>query len=103
MRAVRRPIEAERPRVWRVAAAFAVAACLIVVAQLAMIHQANERRVAALRAEQQSIEAELQEVKRFADQYEPVLLLERNDGTRVVVEQVEGSTAAIPAAHQIID
>ncbi|MFZ2490527.1 MAG: hypothetical protein WA208_03490, partial [Thermoanaerobaculia bacterium] len=80
-----------------------VAACLIVVAQLAMIHQANERRVAALRAEQQSIVAELQEVKRSADQYEPVLLLERNDGTRVVVERVEGSTAAIPAAHQIID
>ena len=78
--------EARRPFVWRVAAAFAMAACLIAVMQLAVMQQRQHERSLALRAEQQQLATELEAVKRIADDAEPMVVLENDRGTRVYVD-----------------
>lgn len=78
--------EGERPLVWRMAAAFAMAACLIAVVQLAVMQQRQQARTVALRAEQQKLEADLETVKKIARDAEPVVVLENDQGTRVIVD-----------------
>ena len=77
---------ASRPFVWRMAAAFAMAACLIAVVQLTVMQQRQHERTIALREERQQIEAELAAVKKIADRAEPVVVLENDRGTRVILD-----------------
>ena len=74
------------PRAWRFAAAFALAACLVAVVQLAALQYQRHQRIEALRVEQQQIEAELAEVKKIAAEAEPVVVLENDQGTRVIMD-----------------
>ena len=74
---------ARRPFVWRFAAAFAMAACLVAVVQLAVIQQRQRERTVALRAEQQQIAADL---RKIAEESEPVVVLENDQGTRVIMD-----------------
>ena len=74
---------ARRPLVWRMAAAFAMAACLIAVVQLAVLQQRQRQQTLALQAEQQQIAADLQKI---AEESEPVVVLENADGTRVIMD-----------------
>jgi hypothetical protein len=85
MRKVRQA-EAPRPFVWRAAAAFAMAVCLVGIVHVALMEHAQRQRFAALRAEQQQIEAELQAVKKIASESEPVVVLEDTEGTRVIMD-----------------
>lgn len=78
--------EREQPLFWRIAAAFAMAACLIAVLQLAIIQQRQQARTTALRAEQQQLEADLEAVKKIARDAEPVVVLENDQGTRVIMD-----------------
>lgn len=78
--------EPARPFVWRIAAAFAMAACLMVVVQLAVMQQRQHDRTLALREERQRIEAELAAVKKIADRAEPMVVLENDGGTRVILD-----------------
>ena len=88
MRKVRRQeaCAQDRPLVWRVAAAFAMAVCLVAVVQLAVMQQRHRARTLALRAEQQRIAADLDAVKKVAEQAEPVVVLENDNGTRVIMD-----------------
>ena len=74
------------PFVWRMAAGFAMAVCIIAVVQLAVLQQQRRQHIAELRAEQQKIEAELQAVKEIAKDAEPVVVLENDRGTRVIMD-----------------
>lgn len=74
-----------RPFVWRMAAAFAMAACLLAFAQLAVVKQRQEARM-VLKAEQQQLQADLQAVKVSARDAEPVVVLENDHGTRLIVD-----------------
>lgn len=78
--------EPARPFVWRMAAGLAMAACLIAVIQLTVMQQRQHDRTIALREERQQIEAELAAVKKIADQAEPVVVLENDRGTRVILD-----------------
>lgn len=90
--------EKRAPRVsWRAAVAFAMAACLVVVVHAAVLHHSRQQRIAELRAEQQSIAKELETVKQNAPVAEPVVVLEADDGTRVIVELSEEGAPAQPA------
>src|SRR5688572_1683589 len=85
---VRRKIrqdERQQPVVWRFAAAFAMAACLVAVVQLAIAQQERRQKI-ELRAERQKLEAELEAVKKIATEAEPVVVLEDGRGTRVIVD-----------------
>lgn len=85
LREVHRPAS-RRPLVWRIAAGFAMAACLIAAVQLGVIvQQRRQAETLALRAEQQRLEAELQAVKKIARDQEPVVVLE-NDRARVIMD-----------------
>jgi cell division protein FtsL len=75
--------EVRRPLVWRMAAAFAMAACLIAVVQLAMLQQRRNAQTLALKAEQQQLAADL---RKIAEESEPVVVLENEDGTRVIMD-----------------
>jgi len=86
MRKARGGAETRRPFVWRMAAAFAMVACLAVVVQIAVVEQAQRRKFAGLRAEQQKLQQELQAVKQSAQDAEPVVVLENDRGTRVVMD-----------------
>ena len=77
---------ARRPIVWRMAAAFAMAVCLIAVAQFALIEHRQRARTIALREERQQIAADLASVKKSAAESEPVVVLENSDGTRVIMD-----------------
>ena len=77
---------ARRPLVWRMAAAFAMAACLVAVVQLAVIQQRQRERTIALRAEQQRLVADLDAFKKIAAESEPVVVLENDEGTRVIMD-----------------
>lgn len=84
MRKAHHPHEgARRPLVWRVAAAFAMAACLIAVVQLGVLQHRQRERTLALQAERQQLAADLQKI---ADESEPVVVLENADGTRVIMD-----------------
>jgi hypothetical protein len=84
-----------RPFVWRIAAAVAMAVCLIAVVNVAIMQQRQHARTLELRAEQQKIEAELEAVKQSARDAEPVVVLENDKGTRVIMDL---DTAIQPAA-----
>src|SRR5688500_517538 len=76
MRSMRRA-SGTRPAVripfgWRVAAGFAMAVCIVAIVQVATPQHERRQHMAELRAEQQKIEAELQEVKEIARDAEPV-------------------------------
>lgn len=99
MRAIR-AAETSRPAfTWRVAAAFAMALCLVLVVQAGVMKQREAARMDALRAEQHRIETELAAVKKQASTYEPVVVLEHSDGTRVVVDQTPKDPAIVPASY----
>ena len=85
----------ERPFVWRVAAVFAMAACLVAVVQLAVLQQRQRAQTVALRAEQQKLEADLEAVKQIARDTEPVVVLENDQGLRVIMDL---DTAIQPAS-----
>lgn len=86
MRKAHAGAQERRPFVWRMAAAFAMAACLLGVVQLAVMQQRRNERTLALRAERQQIQAELEAVKKIADDAEPVVVLENDRGTRVIMD-----------------
>ena len=99
MRAIR-TAGTQRPAfTWRIAAAFAMAFCLILAVQIGVLRQREAARMDALRAEQHRIEAELAAVKEQASTYEPVVVLEHSDGTRVVVDQTPKDPAIVPASY----
>jgi len=100
--------ESRRPFVWRMAAGLAMAACLAVVVQVTVMEQAQRRRYAVLRAEHEKLQADLQAVKKSAEDVEPVVVLENDSGTRVIVsldrDRDENRDAAIqPAALRTYD
>ena len=98
MRAIRNADEPRPAFTWRVAAAFAMAVCLVLIVQVNLAHQKAER-MEALRAEQHRIERELAVVKEQANSYEPVVVLEHPDGTRVVVDSTPKDPAIVPASY----
>jgi Tfp pilus assembly protein PilN len=83
----------------RTAAAFAMAVCLIVVVQAAIVVHHRQQRIDSLRAEQQRIQAELAAVKQAAVEAEPIVVFEHDDGTRVVVEPDTRDSAATPVSY----
>lgn len=74
------------PFVWRMAAVVAMAACLAVVVQLAIVESAQRQKYEVLRVEQQKLQADLQAVKKSAEDVEPVVVLENDRGTRVIMD-----------------
>lgn len=71
---------------WRVAAVLAMAACIVAVVQLAVLQQRQRATATALRIEQQKLEADLEAVKQSARDAEPVVVLENDQGTRVIMD-----------------
>ena len=71
---------------WRFAAAFAMAACLIAVVQLAVFQYERQQRIEAMRLEQKRIQAELAAVKKMANEAEPMVVLENDKGARVIMD-----------------
>jgi Tfp pilus assembly protein PilN len=88
------------PLFFRMAAAFAMVVCLVAVVQFAIVQQKQRARIETLRAEQQRIEAELEAVKKIADDAEPVVVLEDDRGTRVIMDL---DTAVQPASLRTYD
>ena len=99
MRAVRRG-DGRRPVIWRLAAAFAMAVCVVALVNVAVLQYRHEKRTLALRAEQQKLEAELEAVKRIASDAEPRVVLENDRGTRVIMDL---DTAIQPASLRNYD
>lgn len=99
MRAIRRTEDNRRPVVWRLAAAFAFCLCLVALANVGVV-QYRQRQTLALRAEQQKLEAELEAVKRIADETAPQVVLENDRGARVVIDL---DTAIQPASQPNYD
>lgn len=99
-----RALDSEEPRrapaIWRLAAAFAMVICVVAIAQITISSQQQRTRMELLRAEQQRIEAELAEVKKIADDAEPVVVLEDGQGTRVIMDL---DSAVQPASLQTYD
>lgn len=60
--------------------------CVVAAVQVVVIQHQRAERLEALRLEQQKIEAELEAVKRIADDAEPVVVLENDQGTRVIMD-----------------
>ena len=89
-----------RPAVRRLAAAFAMAVCLVALVNVAVMQHRQHERTLALRAEQQKLEAELEAVKRIASQAEPKVVLENDRGTRVIMDL---DTAIQPASLRNYD
>lgn len=105
MRAVRAD-ERRRPAAtftWRAAAAFAMAVCLVVVVQAALVVHQRQQRLDTLRAEQQRIQAELAAVKQAVSAVEPVVVFEHDNGTRVVVEPGTSESAAVTPVSYAFD
>lgn len=86
LRAVRERERPARPLVWRLAAAFAMAACLVAVVNIAVMQHRRRAETIALRAERQKLAAELEAVKKIADESEPMVVLENDQGTRVIMD-----------------
>ena len=99
MRAVRRN-DGPRPAFWRIAAAFAMAAVLIALVNVAVIQHQHRKQTIALREEQQKLEAELEAVKKIARETEPMVVLENDQGTRVIMDL---DTAIQPASLRTYD
>gem|GEM_PF-1783841 len=89
---LRRKLRASRepqgqPRfTWRTLAACAMALVLLVAVNAGIAQRARQQRVAALRAEQQKLRAELESVKQDANAPEPVVVFENDGGSRVIVD-----------------
>ena len=92
--------ERRTPFVWRMAAALAMVACLAVVVQLAVIEVAQREKYASLRVEQEKLRADLQAVKKSAEDAEPVVVLENDRGTRVIMDM---DSAIQPASLRTYD
>jgi hypothetical protein len=102
LRAVRRESAPKQARVtWRTAAAFAMVACLMILVHATFLRYSREQQLDAIRAEQARIEAELAAVKRNAVTSDPVVVLENEDGTRVLVELTDGDNTA-PTPTKVI-
>jgi len=100
-RAIRAAEAPRRPALtWRIAAAFAMAACLIAVIQIGSM-QHERRKMQALRVEQQKIQAELAAVKESAREAEPVVVLENDKGDRVIMDL--NSASVQPASLKTYD
>jgi hypothetical protein len=89
-----------RPLPWRLAAAFAMAACLIAVVQIGVMQYRRQQRLEALRVEQQQIQAELAALKKSAREAEPMVVLENDHGSRVVMDL---DSAVQPASYRTFD
>ena len=89
----------QRPLFWRLAAAFAMAAVVVALVNVAVL-QHRQQRTLALRAEQQKLEAELEAVKKIARETEPMVVLENDQGTRVIIDL---DTAVQPASLRNYD
>ena len=100
MRAVREDGAKRRPVFWRLAAAFAMAVCVIALVNVAVMQHLQRERTNALRAEQEKLEAELEAVKRIASDAEPKVVLENDHGTRVIMDL---DTAIQPASLRTYD
>ena len=87
-----------RPWFWRAAAGFAMAACLFAFAQLAVRQQRQEARTLALQAERQQLAEDLEAVKQIASDAEPVLVLEKDQGTRVIVD-IDSAIQPVSTSH----
>ena len=85
---------------WRFGAAFAMAACLAILVHGAMLFHAQRQNVATLREERQQLAAELAAVKKIASESEPVLVLEDDRGTRVIMDL---DSAVQPASLRTFD
>ena len=98
---VQRRLESRRTNgharvVLRFAGAFATLLLATILAFETNAVHARNQRLDALRAEQQRIETELQQVKAIADDPRPVVVLE-NDNTRVIVPVADrGNAHATP-------
>lgn len=77
-----------------------MAVCLVAVVQVAVMQHRQQQRTIALRAEQQKLEAELEAVKRIARETEPKVVLENDQGTRVIMDL---DTAIRPASLRNYD
>jgi len=100
LRAVRRPAPRTVALQWRVAAAFAMVVCIVVAIQIVVVEHQRAERMAALRLEQQKIQAELQAVKRQAADTEPVVVLEHDNGTKVIMDL---DSAIQPSSYKTYD
>lgn len=92
--------ERRMPFVWRMAAAVAMVFCLAIVVQIAVVAQSERRKYADLRVERQKIQADLLAVKKIAADAEPVVVLENDRGTRVIVDL---DSAIQPASLKTFD
>lgn len=92
--------ERRRPLVWRFGAAFAMAACLAILVHGAITVHAHRQHVESLREERQQLAAELEAVKKIATEAEPVLVLEDDRGTRVIMDL---DSAIQPASLRTFD
>ena len=90
---------------WRIATAFAMALVLLVAVNAGIAQRARQERVAALRAEQQKLRAELESVKQGANAPEPVVVLENDRGSRVIVDadSTVRSSDVQPVAYRTFD
>ena len=89
------------PFVFRLAAGFAMAACIVAIVHIAALQHDRRERMAEMRAERQKIEAELRAVKEIASDAEPVFVLENErQGTRVIMDL---DTAVQPASLRTYD
>jgi hypothetical protein len=86
MRALRAERAPARPAVWRLAAAFAMVLCLVALVNVGVMQYRHEQRTVALREERQKLEAELEAVKKIANEAEPKVVLENDGGTRVIMD-----------------
>lgn len=100
LRAARRPAPRTVALQWRVAAAFAMVVCIVVAVQVVVIQHQRAERMAALRVEQQKIQAELQAVKAQAADTEPVVVFEHDNGTKVIMDL---DSAIQPASYKTYD
>jgi hypothetical protein len=89
-----------RPAIWRFAAAFAMAVCVVALVNVAVMQYRHEQHTLALRAEQEKLEAELEAVKKIANEAEPRVVLENDRGTRVIMDL---DTAIQPASLRNYD
>ena len=88
------------PLVWRMTAAAVILFCLTFVTHIAVERQ----KLATLRAEQQRLQADLQAVKKIANDAPPVVVLENDNGTRVIIDLEESRNSAIqPASLKTYD
>ena len=99
LRQIRRE-ERRAPLVWRLGAAFAMAACLAIIVHGAILFHAQRQHVASMREEQQQLRQELESVKKIANDTEPVLVLEDDNGTRVIMDL---DSAIQPVANRTFD